>query len=197
MVKKFSGKVGSQSFLIVTETNLLSQVESAVSLHFTSLSSFRVKVMFQKQTPKKFLHSVESSLCRVCANVCDKCHSNNLFSERNCVLLAVAETLHGKPLPQGDFPHLVCRPCSRRLNNTKLLQDQIHKSQALFESNLGERFKRCIEISPSAPKTIKSLKISTSTEAKMTKSRRGLSFSAINSLENVVSIKLILKLKCL
>ena len=125
---------------------------------FTSLNSFRVKVMFQKQTPKELLHSVESSLCRVCANVCDKCHSNNLFSERNCVLLAVAETLHGKPLPQGDFRQLVCRPCSRKLNNTKLLQDQIHKSQASFESNLGERFKRCIEISPSAPKTIKSLK---------------------------------------
>ena len=62
------------------------------------------------------------------------------------VLLAVAETLHGKSFPRGDFPHLICRPCSRRLNNTKLLQDQIDKSQASFESEMGERFKRCIEI---------------------------------------------------
>ena len=102
------------------------------------------------QPPKKVFYSADSSLCRVCATVCDRDHSNNLFSERNCGLLVVAETLHGKSLPRGDFPHLVCRSCSRRLNNSKLLQDQIDKSQASFESKVGERFKRCIEISPSA-----------------------------------------------
>ena len=159
--------------------------------------------MFQNQTPKKFFYSADSSLCRVRATVCDRDHSNNLFSERNCGLLAVAETLHGKSLPRGDFPHLVCRPCSRRLNNTKLLQDQIDKSQASFESKMSERFKRCIEISPSPPKTIKSLRISTSTAA-TTSPKRGLSYSAINSLQNVVSIslnfytgKLLVKLKYL
>lgn len=159
--------------------------------------------MFQKQTPKKFLYSADSSLCRVCATLCDRDHSNNLLSERNCGLLAVAETLHGKPLPRGDFHHLVCRPCSRRLNNTKLLQDQIDKSQASFESKMSERFKRCIEISPSAPKTIKRLRISASTTA-TTSTKRGLSFSVNNSLQNVVSIsltfytsKLLVKLKCL
>ena len=144
--------------------------------------------MFQNQTPKKF-YSADSSLCRVCATVCDRDHSNNLFNERNCGLLAAAETLHGNSLPRGDFPHLVCRPRSRGLNNTKLLQDQIDKGQASFESKMGERFKRCIGISPSAPKTIKSLRISTST-ASTTSTKRGLSFSAINSLQNVASISL-------
>ena len=159
--------------------------------------------MFQNQTPNKFFYSAHSSLCRVCATVCDRDHSNNLFSETNCSLLAVAEMLHGKSLPRGDFPQWVCRPCSRRLNNANLLQDQIDKSQASFESKMGERFKRCIEISPSAPKTIKSLRISTSTAA-TTSTKRGLSFSAINSLQNVVSIslnfytnKLLVKLKFL
>ena len=53
----------------------------------------------------------------------------------------------------------------------------------------GKRFKRCIEISPSALKTIKNLRISTSTAA-TTSTKRGLSFSVINSLQNVVSISL-------
>ena len=85
---------------------------------------FALKSCFKTKHQKGFFYSAYSSLCRVCATVCDRDHSNNLFSERNCGLLAVAETLHGKSLPRGDFPHLVCRPCSRRLNNTKLLQDQ-------------------------------------------------------------------------
>lgn len=141
--------------------------------------------MFQKQTPKKFLYSADSSLCRLCAVVCDKDHCKNLFSERNCDLLAAAETLHGKLLPRGDFPRLVCRPCSRRLSNVKLFQDKIRDSQASFESKMSERFKRCIEISPSAPRTSKSLKTASATTS--TRSRRGLNFSA-NSQQNDVSI---------
>ena len=81
-----------------------------------------LKSCFKTKHQKGFFYSADSSLCRVCTTVCDRDHSNNLFSERNCGLLAVAETLHRKSLPRGDFPHLVCRPCSRRLNNTKLLR---------------------------------------------------------------------------
>ena len=48
-------------------------------------------VMFENQTPKNFFYSADSSLCRVCATVCDRDHSNNLnlFSERKCGLLSL------------------------------------------------------------------------------------------------------------
>ena len=124
---------------------------------------------------------------RISAEVCDKNHSNNLFSERNSVFLAMAEALNGKSLSRGDLPHLVCRSCSRKFTNIKLFQDKIRNSQALFESKVTERFKQCVEISPSAPRTIKSLKNASASVIATATSRRELDFSA-SSQHNIVSV---------
>ncbi len=70
-----------------------------------------------------FFYSVDWSLCRVCAEVCDRNRKNNPFSEPNSVLLAMAKALHGKSLPRGDFPHLVCRQLVLYRDSTILFEN--------------------------------------------------------------------------
>lgn len=128
------------------------------------------------QTPKKFYqprnHSGSSS-CRLCQSVGDTSHWKNLFGKANRPLLSVAEELSGTTLPRHEFmAHLLCRPCERRLKNFKNFKETILSSQVAHE----QRFKRCIEVSPSAPRTLKSSK--TADETARPTSRRGLAFSS-------------------
>ena len=50
---------------------------------------FALKSCFKTKHQKSFFYSADSSLCKVCATVCEIDHSNNLFSERNCGLLEI------------------------------------------------------------------------------------------------------------
>ena len=128
------------------------------------------------QTPKKFcepIHSSKPSSCRLCQSVGDISHWKNLFAKANRPILSAAEELCGRSLPRSDYmSHLVCRPCERRLNNFKAFKATICDSQDAYE----RRFKRCIEISPSAPRTLKSTKGAAG--ATVRTSRRGLPFDA-------------------
>ena len=141
---------------------------------------FRV---FRGSCPKKLYtasKSVSLSCWRLCKSVGDISHWQNLCNKGNPQLLATAEYLYGKALPRSEvLPRLVCRPCERRLTNFRNFKTT--ESQASFEVIV----KRCLEESPSAPHTIKSLKARK--DANMagnvpgSRSRRGLCFASTPS----------------
>lgn len=69
------------------------------------------------QTPKKKYTSSVISCCRLCGSVKDVLHCKNLFKKATEELLALAEAVFGGTLQRHELrPHLVCRPCERRLN---------------------------------------------------------------------------------
>ena len=123
------------------------------------------------QTPKKTYTSSVISCCRLCGSVKDVLHCKNLFKKATEELLALAEAVFGGTLQRHELrPHLVCRPCERRLNNFRAFKAMITESQSHFQrSERQERVKRCIEVSPSAPRTLKSAKDGTT--------GRGLNFA--------------------
>lgn len=111
--------------------------------------------MASKDTPKKHYKkipvSTQNSRCRLCKSVVDPYHSKNLFRNTNQSVLRNAETVYGGALPQVDgLPHLICRPCERRLNNAIQFKNTIRETQRSLLENL--RSKRCIEVSPSIVK---------------------------------------------
>lgn len=111
--------------------------------------------MASKDTPKKHYKKVsvstQNSRCRICKSVVDPYHSKKLFRNANQSVLRDAESVYGGPLPQEDcLPHLICRPCERRLNNAIQFKNTIQETQRLLGENL--RSKRCIEVSPSVVK---------------------------------------------
>ena len=58
------------------------------------------------------------SCCRLCKAVSDSDHSWNLFGKGNGMLLVAAENIYGSSLQRSEsLPHLLCRPCERRLRN--------------------------------------------------------------------------------
>ena len=106
------------------------------------------------QTPEKTYRSSDSgnqSCCRLCGSVKDFKYCKNLCKKSNEELLAAAEAVYGGTLPRNELrPHLLCRPCERRLNNFKAFRAMITESQSHFQRS--DRVKRCIEASPSAPR---------------------------------------------
>ena len=77
-------------------------------------------------------------------------YRKNLFKKSNEQLLAAAEVVYGGTLPGNELrPHLLCRPCERRLNNFKAFRAMITESQSHFQRS--DRVKRCIQVSLSAP----------------------------------------------
>ena len=139
------------------------------------------------QTPKKNYPSSDNgnqSCCRLRGSVKDFKYCKNLFKKSNEELLAAAEAVYGGTLPGNELrPHLLCRPCERRLNNFKAFRAMITESQSHFQRS--DRVKRCIEASPSAPRTLKSAKDDTSDTS--THHRRGLNF-AIAGDKKVLSL---------
>ena len=135
------------------------------------------------ETPKKIYQSSSNrnpSCCRLCGFVKDVNYCKNLFAEANKQLLAVAEEVYGRPLlrkvNEELRPHLLSRPCERRLKNFKEFKGNISESQRYFERS--DRVKRCIDVSPSAPRTLKTAKDQKT-------SRRGLSFPAVAAEEQL------------
>ena len=101
-------------------------------------------------------------------------YCKNLFKKSNEELLAAAEAVYGGTPPGNELrPHLLCMPCERQLNNFKAFRTMITESQSHFQRS--DRVKRCIEASPSAPRTLKSAKDDTSDTS--TRRHRGLNFS--------------------
>ena len=99
----------------------------------------------EQRTPKKFLKS-DTSSCRLCSSVGDRSRSKNLFKNNNHELLCLAQNVLGESIPRHEnLPHLVCRPCERRLLNFKDLRTKIQECQKTLE----RRSKRCVEMSPS------------------------------------------------
>lgn len=129
--------------------------------------------MSNVQTPKKISaisRHVNTSCCRLCKSVGDISHSKNLFAKNNRALLATAEELYGACLSQSeDLPRVICRPCERRVNNFKAFKNAITETQKCFE-----RIKRCIEVSPSAPRMLKSSRVNEPSIVR--RSRRGINF---------------------
>lgn len=124
------------------------------------------------QTPKKTYKSSASgklSCCRLCRST-SEVHFKNIFAKANRVLLIAAEDVYGQSLrKEDDLPHLLCRPCERRLKTFREFKLKITETQDSFE-----RAKRCIEVLPSVPRTLsKSAKDSSERS-----SRRGLDFNA-------------------
>lgn len=123
-----------------------------------------------QQTPKKISTSSSTaniSCCRLCKSVGDVSCSKNIYAKGNRALLAAAEDVYGRPLRQDKLlPHLLCRPCERRLKNFMSFKTVISESQSSFET-----VKRCTEISPSVQRT--SAKSARESERR---SRRGLNF---------------------
>ena len=97
-----------------------------------------------QQTPKKISKSSTSaniSFCRLCKSVGDVPCSKNIYAKGNRALLAAAEDIYGRPLRQDKLlPHLLCRPCERRLKNFISFKTVISESQSSFET-----VKRCTE----------------------------------------------------
>jgi hypothetical protein len=85
-------------------------------------------------TPKKFYKSISVSTvisrCRLCYSVGDPKHCKNLFGDSNRAILRSAESFYGSELPQSsDLPHLICRPCERRLNTVIQFKQTIGETQ--------------------------------------------------------------------
>ena len=58
------------------------------------------------------------SCCRLCKAVSDSDHCRNLLGKGNGMLFVAAENIYGSSLQRGEsLPHLLCRPCERRLRN--------------------------------------------------------------------------------
>lgn len=133
-----------------------------------------------KATPiKVYGKSVSNSksMCRLCCGIYQPKYTKNLFHKANVELLGLAETIYGGKLPNEDcLPHLVCRPCERRLDNLKKFRKMVCENQ-----NSMLQKKRCIEISPSALTTEGKRARTHGLEGKS--SRRSLSFASNEEVE--------------
>ena len=67
---------------------------------------------------------------RLCKSVGDVSFPKNMYAKGNRALLAAAEDIYGRPLRQDNLlPHLLCRPCERRLRNFIAFKTVISESQ--------------------------------------------------------------------
>ena len=130
------------------------------------------------QTPKKKYKTCARagpSCCRLCKST-GEIHFKNLFAKGNRALLSAAEEIYDQSLRnENELPHLLCRPCERRLKSFMEFKAKIRETQASFE-----RVKRCIEVSPSVPRTS-----SKSARDYQSSRRRGLNFALNADKENM------------
>lgn len=125
--------------------------------------------MTSKETPKKVYRAlnpaIDPSSCRLCRAVGDASHRKHLFRPSNRALLKIAEQLCGHPIVQdSSLPHLLCRPCERRLKNALEFQKVLLKSNAIYQET--SRVKRCVDISPSSQRPPKTRPVSSTPSAK-------------------------------
>ena len=130
------------------------------------------------QTPKKKYKTCARagpSCCRLCKST-GEINFKNLFAKGNRALLSAAEEIYDQSLRnENELPHLLCRPCERRLKSFMEFKAKIRETQASFE-----RVKRCIEVSPSVPRTS-----SKSERDYQSSRRRGLNFALNADKENM------------
>ena len=134
--------------------------------------------MSSKETPKKVYRAldppIDPSTCRLCRAVGDASHRKHLFRTSNRPLLMIAEQLCGHPIVQDpSLPHLLCRPCERRLKNTSEFQKVLLETEEIYQRRQTSRVKRCVDISPSIRRPQKSRLVSSTPAA-----RTSLSFDA-------------------
>ena len=133
------------------------------------------------QTPKKIYpaSSKTTSCCRLCKAVRDSDLCRNLFGKTNRTLLVAEENIYVSSFQRSEsLPHLLCRPCERRLRNFIAFKTLISESQRSLE-----RAKRCMEESPSAHPSLKTSK-GTETSRVSRGTRQGLHFPEPNPLES-------------
>lgn len=104
-------------------------------------------------TPRKTYLTSEhkSSSCRLCLSVGDLAHRQRLFAPSNSSLLRTAEILFGEKLLVDNLPHLICRPCARRLKNIAEFIDMIPNSQEKIKKNCKVTSKLCLSESTEKP----------------------------------------------
>ncbi len=150
--------------------------------------------MTSKETPKKVYRatnsSIDSSACRLCRAVGDTSHHKNIFKPSNRALLETAEQICGHSIVyEVNLPHLICRPCERRLNNTMDFQKVILETEQSFHQSESSqvRFKRCVDVSPSiSPPPRSRLLTTSSAHSARPSARTSLSFdSCQDSRQNI------------
>ena len=97
--------------------------------------------MSASETPKKVYFKqgkqAASSSCRLCMKICDPKNAKNIFNRGNVELLATAEDLLEQTLERGEnLPHLVCRPCERRLANFKQFKELARNTQRRIKADV-------------------------------------------------------------
>ncbi|CAB4011969.1 PREDICTED: uncharacterized protein LOC107350876 [Paramuricea clavata] len=148
--------------------------------------------MTSKETPKKAYRAsnswIDSTSCRLCRAVGDTSRRKNIFKPSNRALLKIAEQICGHPIVyEVDLPHLICRPCERRLNNTVDFQKVIVETERSFHQSESSqtRFKRCVDVSPSISQPPRSRQVTCAAPS----ARTSLSFdSCQESRENIENV---------
>ena len=103
----------------------------------------------QRHTKEAIPKAIQGRLCNVVAN---PLYSKNLFRDLNRAILRSTEAIFGGELtPDSNLPHLICRPCERRLNNFSQFKS-ITEMLRLLQQDV--RSKRCSELSPSVAKPL-------------------------------------------
>ena len=131
--------------------------------------------MATKETLKKFCKSTgrNRSSCRLYKAVLDSNYCNNLYSSSIHSILKNAEEIYCNVLPQDEnFPHLICRPCERRLGNAMQFKRIVVETQQLLVQAC--RTKCCVEISPSIIKPSRKV---CAIDGSSSGRRRGLDFN--------------------
>lgn len=109
------------------------------------------------KTPKK-IYAVSSTpnSCRLCQSVGDSANCKNLCGKANRTLLLAAEEITAVSFRGVDYillPHLLSRPCERRLKNFIAFKALISEIQGSLKG-----VKRCIEESSSVLRSLKTPK---------------------------------------
>ena len=131
-------------------------IDTILAAHFPLVRGLNAMASAASQnTPKKYYPKASKlsgiSRCRLCNSVTDPVHAKNLYRDSNKTILRNAEQIYGSALPsESGLPHLVCRPCERRVNNAIQLRNVIAETQQLLKKDVRE--KRCVEISPRVDK---------------------------------------------
>ena len=134
--------------------------------------------MASKGTPKKLYQKQSgatiTSRCRLCNCVANPQYSKNLFRDSNRVILRSTEAIFGGKWTQdSNLPHLICRPCERRLNNFSQFKSVITETQRLLQQDV--RSKRCVELSPSVARPSAKVRAAGSTR------RRSIDFGEVGN----------------
>ena len=105
-------------------------------------------------------------------------HHKNIFKPSNRVLLETAKQICGHSIVhEANLPHLVCRPCERRLNNTRDFQKVILETEQSFHKGQAQS-KCCVDVSPSVCQPPRSRLATSVAQSARPSARTSLSFDS-------------------